>query len=395
METRWKSPDIIIGSSATGSYYYHRTETEQEIWAELDKGNYVLLAAPRRVGKTSIMKYLASQGKEGYLMVFHNVQGINSEIELYKTLYGLVLNCLSKTTRLKKWFTNYLKTKTITEIDINGGFKIETAQINYLEEFNRLINDLNTKDAETIILLIDEIPELLHRLNKNGEKDEASSIIKNLRQWRQNQNFNKLRLVLAGSIGIHYVVNAIEGRTADLNDLNIITCPPLNHNQTSDYIEWATERATVKYDEDLKNHLFGKVHYFVPYFMNLMLHEIDGIARKVNSPAITKQTIDDAFDAVLHKNQHFADWKKRLSDYLPKADFNFVNEILTHIAHNDSITIQVIYDKAVKHEKTSDYMDFIDNLARDGYIAEIEKSYQFLSPFLKSFWKNNNPVYHE
>lgn len=395
METGWKSPDIIIGSAATGSYYYHRTETEQEIWAELDKGNYVLLAAPRRVGKTSIMKYLASQGKEGYLMVFHNVQGINSEIELYKTLYGLVLNCLSKTTRLKKWFTNYLKTKTITEIDINGGFKIETAQINYLEEFNRLINDLNTKDAETIILLIDEIPELLHRLNKNGKKEEASSIIKNLRQWRQNQNFNKLRLVLAGSIGIHYVVNAIECRTADLNDLNIITCPPLNHNETSDYIEWATERATVKYDEDLKNHLFGKVHYFVPYFMNLMLHEIDGIARKVNSAAITKQTIDDAFDAVLHKNQHFADWKKRLSDYLPKADFNFVNEILTHIAHNDSITIQVIYDKAVKHDKTSDYMDFIDNLVRDGYIAEIEKSYQFLSPFLKSFWKNNNPVYHE
>ncbi len=394
MEKDWKSPEIIIGSAAIGNYYYHRTETEQEVWNELDKGNYVLLIAPRRVGKTSIMKSIASQGRPNYLLVFNNVQGIRSENDFYKTLYGLVLSCLDKGKQIKEWFSNYLKNRTISEIDMSGSFKIEKEQINYLDEINRLMHELNKKNTETIVLLIDEIPELLHYLNKNGKKDEASSIIKNLRQWRQNQEFNKLRFVLAGSIGIHYVVNAIEGRSADLNDLCIINCPPLEGNETDEYINWATRNATVKYNNALKIHLRERIQYFVPYFLNLMFDEINNAARKRKNEVITTQHIDEAFEAVIQKNKHFADWKKRLVDYMPKADFDFVNEILIHIAHNGTISIQEIYNKATKYNKTIDYMDFVNELVQDGYIKATDQSYQFLSPFLKTFWKSNNPIYH-
>ena len=60
MEVFWKSPKVIIGKEATGNRYYVRKELEDEIWEEIKKGNNILLVAPRRVGKTSIMKSLAS-----------------------------------------------------------------------------------------------------------------------------------------------------------------------------------------------------------------------------------------------------------------------------------------------------------------------------------------------
>ena len=75
MGTAWKSPNTIIGSVARGQYYYERTEIANDIWTELEKGNYILIAAPRRVGKTSVMTHMIETPRDGYKLVFENVQG--------------------------------------------------------------------------------------------------------------------------------------------------------------------------------------------------------------------------------------------------------------------------------------------------------------------------------
>jgi hypothetical protein len=393
MKEEWKSPNTIIGPVATGNYYYKRPEIVNEIWDELEKGNYILIAAPRRVGKTSVMKNIEENPRENFKVIFENVQSLKSENDFYKELYKLILKCLSNSKKIKNWFKTYISSKSITEIDINGSFKISHLELNYLNEINNIIPQID-KNGEIIILLIDELPEVLHNLNKNNKKDEAISILKNLRRWRQESQFNKLRFVLAGSIGIHYVVNTIEGRNSDLNDLKKVQYHPIEIPETDDYFDWATKNASVKYNEELRTYFLEKIQYFVPYFFNILLDEIDKQARKENNQKITKQTIDDAFDLVIKHNDYFSDWKKRLSDYLPKEDFKFVNEILIHIAHKNQISIQEIYNKAEKYDKTIDYMDFVNDLEQDGYIVEQNQKYIFISAFLKEFWKRNNPIYN-
>jgi len=191
------------------------------------------------------------------------------------------------------------------------------------------------------------------------------------------------------------VVDIIEKRNSDLNDFGkMIDCTPLSDNEAYKYIDWATEGATVTYSAELKQHILGKTQYFVPYFINLLLAEINNQAKRANSEEITTQSIDIAFDTIVKNSDYFRDWKKRLQDYMPKEDFNFVNEILTHAAHKEHIILQEIYDKAVKHNKTADYIDFIDDLEKDGYIIEIEGKYRFVSPFLSAFWKRNNLIYN-
>jgi AAA+ ATPase superfamily predicted ATPase len=393
MINKWISPKIIIGPVATGDYYYHRLEIVEDIWEELEKGNFVLIAAPRRVGKTSVMKFMVENPKENYKLIFENIQGINAEDDFYKMIYKLILGCLSDSKKIKNWFLKYLKSKSISEVDITGSFKISDQKIDYLEEINKIIPQLDA-DCETIILLIDELPEVLHNLYKSNKNEQAISILKNLRRWRQDTRFKKLQFVLAGSIGIHYVVNTIEGRNSDLNDLRKVYCNPLSGSQPNEYIDWATREATIKYNDELKEYFLNKIQYFVPYFINIVLSEIDKTAKRNKNSEISTQSIDDAFEMVIINNDHFKDWKKRLSDYLTNENFLFVNEILIHIAHEEYITIQTIYDKAIKHNKTSDYMDFIGDLEQDGYIIENDKKYIFISPFLKEFWKRNNPIYN-
>lgn len=392
MKTQWESPKTIIGNVATGEFYYQRDEIVEEIWSEIEKDNNILIAAPRRVGKTSVMKFMVQNPQKGYIMVFENIQSINSSEGFYKKIYLLILECLSNSEKSLIKVKDYLKSKKITKFS-KDGVEIEHSELNYLDELNELIPKLKDND-EMVILLLDELPEVLHNLHKLNKNDEASEILKNLRIWRQTDQFSKLKFILSGSIGIHYVVEQIEGRLADINDLRTIEQPPFDKDEAKKFIEWATKDATIKYNEENTNYLVEKINYCVPYFLNLMLDEIDRKAKKRNESNITIYDIDNAFEEVVKNNTYFEDWKLRLTDYLPQQNFQFVNEILIHIAHKDFITIQEIYNKAIKHNK-SEYMSFIKDLVKDGYIVEIEKNYVFISPFLKEFWKLNNPIYNE
>ena len=91
MKAAWKSPKTIIGSVATREYYFVRKDLEDEIWSEIKKGSHILLTAPRRVGKSSVMTSLATQSDADYRFVFRNIQGIRGETEYYKTIYELIV----------------------------------------------------------------------------------------------------------------------------------------------------------------------------------------------------------------------------------------------------------------------------------------------------------------
>ena len=95
MQNQWINPKIVIGNTATGEYYFPRPFIEESIWEEIKKGNHVLIAAPRRVGKSSVMQAMMDNYPENTRCVFANIQGIKSEDEYYQRFYELLIQCLS------------------------------------------------------------------------------------------------------------------------------------------------------------------------------------------------------------------------------------------------------------------------------------------------------------
>ncbi len=109
MKSKWISPKIIVGSVAKGNFYYPRPDIVEEIWEELEKGNNVLIAAPRRVGKSSVMVYMAANCPKGYQCDFETIQGVQTEVELYKRFYGLVVKCLKPHQKTVAWIKEVWK----------------------------------------------------------------------------------------------------------------------------------------------------------------------------------------------------------------------------------------------------------------------------------------------
>ena len=328
------------------------------------------------------------------MCVMENIQSISSENELYKRMYELILSCLNTNKQLWNKLGDKFREINLEEVGMEGKLKFgDKKQLDYKAEIDNLIPQL-PKEIKLVIFL-DELPEVLHQLNKANKKAEANSLLKNLRRWRQGEEFNLLCLVVTGSIGLHHIVADITGRVTDNNDYGRVSFKPFNYKQAFDFIDFVTDSATVKYSADLKLYLLDKIQYKIPYFINLILTEVDKKAFTLNDVNITNDSIDDAFEKVILENENFKDWKKRLFEYFEISNAKFMNDILIEIAHLGVMNKRKIYDLSRKRNKVDSYMELVKILVNDGYVVEQEHGYVFLSPFLATFWKNDNPIFDE
>jgi len=248
----------------------------------------------------------------------------------------------------------------------------------------------------SVVLFLDEFAEVINKLNKQNKSEDAISILHTIREMRHDENFRHFTLVFAGSIGLHHVVKSID-RPKIVNDLHPITVGALSTNEAKEMIQQLTKNASVQYINGLDDILIKKIKNLLPYYIQLMLEEINLIARKNLNPTIDHEVVNLAFDNVSRKANNFEDWIERLKDYMPEQ-FSFINNLLIHTAHRGEILIQKVYDIAIKPEynRSEDYMNFVDQLITEGYFEEVEKhKYRFLSPFLEAFWLHKFPIYNE
>ena len=387
----WISPNIINGPVATGSQYFKRKNFEIEILTHLERGEYILLNSPRRYGKSSIAKYLAGTQCGTMLCVFENIQDIDSENELYKRIYELIYEKLNKLNRYKKTFTHFLSKRSIKKIGTDG-IELKENEIDYKTEVEILLQYFSEKDINFVIFL-DELPEVLHNLLQQNQKKKAQNILKTLRHWRQNQQ--QIRFVILGSIGMRYVEEKITGRHIDNNDYYEVNLTGFDRDEAKRFVLFTTAEASMKLNDDIMEYLFDKIDFLIPFFIVMMLDKLDDLAKQNNEPEISREMIDKAFDSIVENNTNFMDWKRRIFVYFAENEANYIMNILTHIAHKNAISMRKAYDISHRYGLSLDFAQLLNDLEKDGYIVQKNENYYFNSPFLKAFWKKDQPFYDE
>lgn len=392
MEKKWVHPDTITGDAATEGRYLRRDYINEAFWREVRKGNHILFVAPRRVGKTSVMKDLAASCPEGFVCIYEDIEDIKSRNEFYKRLFELILHCVhrSKLKEAKAFIDRCIKKYSIKEIS-KSGIKIDSKEIDYESEIRNLIPDLKHAKVHAVIFL-DEFAEVIHKLKKSGFQQDAIDILHTLRSIRSDDDFEHFTIVYAGSVGLEFVIKIID-RPKLINDLHPIKLHALTGEEASLLVGQLTKGATIRISAEVLDCLKKRVGYLLPYYLQLMIEAIDEIAFAGRDPEVTFETVDRAFQAVLQEKKNFEDWLERLRGY-QSDHFPFINEILKHAAHKGSITVQEVYNMASEYGRTDDYMDFVEELLHDGYLAESDMHvYKFISPFLQQFWIQKFPIY--
>ncbi|MBN1340531.1 MAG: hypothetical protein JXA03_14475 [Bacteroidales bacterium] len=389
----WKHPNTITGPPAEGSRFFRRQYINDELWREIEKGVHVLFSAPRRVGKTSIMIDIVNQKRKGYTCVFENIQSVNRKDDFYKRLYFLLLNQLGKIERVKKILVKWLKAKGIEEISREGGIKIKEIKSDYKTELLSLIAKLPELE-EKVVLFLDEFSEVIYRIRKYENIENAIDILQTLREIRQKKEFRHCFFVLSGSVGLEHVVESIDRLTL-INDLHPLKVGPLSLPEAEELIRQLTDGSTMIIKEAEAAYLLEKLGHMIPFFIQLLIEECNDTLYSENRPGLTNSDIDSALEQIINKEKNLNDWEDRLRpDYLSQSAFEFCRDILTRIAHAGYITTQEIFDLSVKYAERDKYMNHLKMLVNDGYLSECHQSqYRFVSPLLKSWWMMRHPEF--
>ncbi len=382
------SVKTIIGQAATGENFFPRPEITKLFWDRIKSGNNILIAAPRRVGKTSLMKHFRDCPNENYELIYTITQSVNNGNEFFKKLFKEIITLLNTKDKYKIHLKRFLESKKFTSLT-SQGISFESIDADYFNDFKNAINLIDLKEVR-LILLIDEISETVENIIKDEGERNAIIFLEQNREIRQlSEVENKIQFVYTGSIGLENIVGKINAAKT-INDLYSLDVPPLKKPQAKELIGKITEGSEISLDDDAIDYILKRIAWFIPYYIQIIIDEIDKIPDIENRPVLEKD-IDEAFNKALSKKSYFQPWFERLRTAYKSDEFNFAKSVLNHTAENGKIDKNVVYDYAVKYKLESLYIDIMNSLKHDGYIvlAENNKFYRFNSPLLQTWWSQN------
>lgn len=389
---------LSIGKTATGDNFFQRDKVIAEIYEALEEGQNLLLSAPRRVGKTSIIHYIKDNPSEDYYCVYVDTEDVSDSQTFFRVLLKAIFDIENKHRFLKtiekagKKLKGFLS--SIENVEV-GGVKIDfndksDEKLDYYEKFKDFLEKVDL-DGRTILLMVDEFPVTIEHIRDEQGEQAARNFLKQNRAIRQNDKYNqKIKFIYTGSIGLLSVVKKLNA-TADVNDIQTYKLRPLSLKDALDLAQMLLANYDIETSEEVLTYLLKeKIEWLIPFHIQLAIKEIRDLYRR-EEREVNKSFIDEAFnELILNGSIYLEHYRGRLSQVFNRNELILVHELLKKLTEDTSIAELYLYDLAVKHQLEDSFKNILLTLEYDGYIAETnEKQWRFYSPILKKWWSKN------
>ena len=102
---------MSTGNIVTGDNYFPRPTDENKLWRHLSDGAHVLLLAPRRVGKSSMITHIKDQPQSGYAVIYVFVQACDNEQSFYQKILREIYRSdhIKKSEKIKSKLSEWAK----------------------------------------------------------------------------------------------------------------------------------------------------------------------------------------------------------------------------------------------------------------------------------------------
>jgi hypothetical protein len=394
----------IVGQAVHGENFFPRPHEIKKIWDAIDSGSHLLLCAPRRVGKTSILYHLNDNPSENYCPVYVITESVNHEDEFYKKLieaaclsdamgafekacYGCSEMIRSLVGKIKKF-----------DVKLVGGLELNPESIDYKQAFIDLMRSIDLEGKKALVM-VDEFPQTIDNIVNASDAKTAMKFLQGNREIRQDRTLEqKLQFVYTGSIGLEGIVSRINAM-ASIGDLNSVQINPLTREDAKIliarlllYYKGLDETfLTLLHKKDRVDYLLDRIEWFIPYHIQLLVQELYHYYCDNKPSAISNELIDSAFNDMLAKRHAFEHWQSRLRKAFKQDEYRFAEALLNEIAQKTIVVSHEIVNLASKHNLEHSYKNIVHTLVYDGYINHNENPqiYRFNSPVLKAWWHRN------
>ena len=379
----------VTGQVARDVDFFNRVNEIDHFWSRLQSDNLLLLA-PRRVGKTSVLRHMEKfADKSGFTGVYLDVSDCRDELHFVQRLYSAILEHHGSSERLWNGIKESWLGQVVSRVKKAGaaGFSIEFegSDLKWSRMGEELANALEALGGKTLIE-VDELPVfVLKLLNRSDETDQSR--IREFLYWlrRIRLEYPQVRWILAGSIGLDTIASRLN--IADsINDLRIVSLGAFSAESSHALLIELSKTYNLQLEHKVREHLLERVGWLVPYYLQLVFDKL----RESRKPLETD--VDAAVEALVHHKTIFDYWRQRLRDELGRPDSDHATAILNAACRTPegisrSIAQQVLTNVILDADRREEKVRYLlDILTSDGYLGQEEKRWRFRSPLLREYW---------
>lgn len=381
----------IVGKPVYGDDFVGREADLDQIQALLESDN-ILLLAPRRVGKTSLMAALQDRGPAKHIATL-DVSGTVTEVDFVRILARAIEQSSPPDTltgALRRRLAPYLE-----RVESAGAFGVEVAirsvpESEWQAAGDAVLDALAAMDTK-VLILIDELPVLLlHLLQREGGELRVSQLLGWLRQARLDRRLGRVRWLLAGSVGLDTVAIRL-GITASVNDLVTHRLGAFDLPAAQVLLDGLATSHRVALPHDARDYMLERVGWLLPHHVQILFYEIR--TRQGDAP-VTRIAVDEAWSRLLDSSHEvsFHHWRSRLDTEIGPIHAEHARAVLDICAEDPagaprSALAALLAARISDPNERDKLWAWLSHLLEvDGYVVAERDRLRFRSPLLRDAW---------
>ena len=361
-----------------------------DLWDTLENQS-VVMTAERRIGKTSVIRKMRAEPRDGWIAVLQDLEQYHSAEEFAVSVYKAVAEYLSPRAKavqvLKKLW------EEVGGSEFAGVLKLPPGpEGSWKSLLSRTVESLTAHQADRrLVFFWDEMPYMLDNIGKAQGEAVARQLLDLLRALRQMHP--GFRMVLTGSIGLHHVLAELrqeDYRSEPLNDLCQIEVPPLSRPHAEALArELITGEGLVSANLDESAATLAREGDCFPFY----IHNIVRSLKRAGSTASPEAVVDCVQEQLVDPNDpwELGHFRSRIPSYYPGQQA-LVSGVLDVLAHEEGCLDLSELLSAIKAQMPFDDRDgliaVLRLLERDHYLRRDRQGrYGFRFPLIRRWWR--------
>ena len=405
--------DFYSGSPLDPDDLWFRDEFIDELW-EILRNENVILSAPRRTGKTSVMDHLAARPRHGFTTVEVFVQDLDHPNEFLLTLldafhvrhpelFRTVFRAASD------WFRPLLDRFESVEVP---GFKVAlrekigTEPDAWKNFGDRNFFSLVRQSKAELLFIVDEFPDLIVNMDRNHP-----DLVRPFLAWHRGHCLkprpreDNIRWLLGGSVNLSSTLDSL-GNIDLINHFRDVSLPIFTRDQVEEFVQRMLSERSVPFDVQLPGAVADVLGRPVPYFLQMLTQNLYRLWKREKRRLVLAD-VHECFrelvisSAARDKLQHFY---SRIQAYYTEprrsAAYALLNDLSLSLKGLSRNLLQQRFEGVLtaagvtdpEHRRKQLFNQLLRDLENDFYIAEVsaeserDNLYDFASGLLKAWW---------
>ena len=391
-----------------GDKFFNR-DAELEVLAErAEEGIHSLITAPRRMGKTSLvresLRRLSHSGQ--FDAVFVDLEAARDPADAIAEIAAQSKAATGAWNQVKRVFNENLReladrVDSVSAASVQVQLRAGIAAGNRWRKGDELFAALAEGDRP-VLLAIDELPILVNRLLQgDGQEtsEEGRKLADEFLSWlRKNGQTHQgnIVIVLSGSVGLEPILRRA-GLSAHANIYQPLLLKPWEESVALGCLEALAIQYKIQLSLAVRKAMCHRLRYLIPHHVQQFFDHMHVHLRREGRVRARKEDVDLVYSSEMlsvRGQVHMQHYETRLDVVLATPEYKVALEFLTEAAVCDGLLSNMAiseYRRAFEDGQNSDSPvpntdEVLDLLEQDGYLSRDPDGYRLLSGYLQDWW---------